>query len=113
MRRNGNPWSTIGKGSDRALMWHGISWVIWTRWAIRFGPLAEQVLYAGPIQGYKPGTRKGLICVYHMKPPIPVYKVTLDSAERALKSELQSRATEMQNSIRRFGENGAHIVRTE
>jgi hypothetical protein len=77
------------------------------------GPVAERVMYAEPIQGYKPGTRKGLIWVYHGKPPIPVYKVTLDSAERALKSELQSRTKEMRASIHRFGENGAHMVRTE
>jgi hypothetical protein len=27
------------------------------------GPLAERVMYAGPIQGYPPGTRDGLVCV--------------------------------------------------
>jgi hypothetical protein len=34
------------------------------------GLLAERVMYAGPTQGYEPGTRKGLIWVYHGKPPM-------------------------------------------
>ena len=77
------------------------------------GPLAERVLYAGAIQGYPPGTREGLVLVYNGEPPRAVYKVTLDSAERALKSELQSRAAEMRKTIQRFGEEGAQIVRAE
>jgi hypothetical protein len=63
------------------------------------GPLAERVMYAGPIQGYQPSTRKGLVCEYLGNPPIPAYKATIDSTERALKAELQSRAAEMRECI--------------
>jgi len=71
------------------------------------GPMAERILYRGPILGVQPGRQDGLMCEFTGVPPELAYKVTLDVAEKALKAELQLRAAEMRASIRQHGMDGA------
>jgi hypothetical protein len=77
------------------------------------GPMAERILYQGPIRGYQPGQRNGLVCEFTGMPPKLAYKVTLDVAEKALKAEMQRRAPAMRACIQHECLEGAKLVRAE
>ena len=70
------------------------------------GPMAERILYRGPILGVQPGRQERLMCEFTGVPPELAYKVTLDVAEKALKAELQYRATVMRVHSTRWNGRG-------